>query len=275
MLKTIAHPVTGKTFKMGRRRPIAPGPRFQFRNYVKPSLPAPPETCDYTKPALTELANIYENDELGDCVIACMAHLEGILTADAGVPAASFSNDQITALYSAIGGYVPGDPSTDNGCDEQTALNYWQHRGLVQSKKPTQRHKCSAWMSVDGSNPTEVRTALWLFENLVFGMELPNNWINPMPTGSGFLWGGTRAEPDPDNGHCVCGVGYDPDAVDIDSWGMLGGITYGAIGRYAVPSANGELYTVISQDGIAQATQKAPNGFDWAQLLADFASMQV
>jgi hypothetical protein len=29
----------------------------------------------------------------------------------------------------------------------------------------------------------------------------------------------------------------------------------------------------VSQDGINKAAQKAPNGFDWSQLIADFDSM--
>jgi len=38
-------------------------------------------------------------------------------------------------------------------------------------------------------------------------------------------------------------------------------------------ASHGEVYTVVSQDGINKATQKAPNGFDWSQLIADFDSM--
>ena len=59
----------------------------------------------------------------------------------------------------------------------------------------------------------------------------------------------------------------------FDTWGMTGLMTDAAIAKYATQSANGELYTVVSQDGMDKATQKAPNGFDWSQLTADFDSM--
>jgi hypothetical protein len=54
---------------------------------------------------------------------------------------------------------------------------------------------------------------------------------------------------------------------------MTGLITDTAIAKYATPAANGDLYTVVSQDALNRATQKAPNGFDWSQLIADFDSM--
>jgi len=267
MIKTLTHPVTGQTFRLGRVRPKAVGPRFRLKNYLKLSMPAPPATCDYTGPASMSLSNIYENDTLGDCVIAGMGHVDGVLTANAGDQAV-FTNSQIIALYSAIGGYVPGDPNSDQGCDEQTALNYWQQNGML----PDGSHKIVAWMAVDATSQVEVRTALWLFGNLYFGLELPDDWVNPMPSGPGFTWD-AAGSPDPDNGHCIMGAAYDVDGVTIDTWGMLGKLTNAAITKYAVQSAGGELYTVLSQDWISSVTSKAVNGFDISQLSADLDSM--
>lgn len=266
MLKLLTHPTTGQTFKMGRRRPVARGPRFSLKNYIQKSLPAPPAVCNYAPKATAALEQIYLNDTLGDCVIACMAHTEDVLTGNAGVTPTIYTPQQITKLYSEIGGYMPGNPSTDNGCDEQTALNYWQRTG-----NPLPR--IQAWMAVNGNEPLEVRTALWLFENLMFGVELPDAWVNPMPSASGFTWG-AAGPPDPDNGHCFLGCGYSPSEVIISTWGMTGYIENAAIEKYATTEGQGELYAVISTTAIAKATQKAPNGFDWSQLLADFDSMK-
>lgn len=268
-MKVLTQRSTGRTFKMGRRRPIARGPRFALRNYLKQSLPAPPAAASYAWKAIPALSQMYGNDTLGDCVIACMGHVEGVLTGNAGIPSAVLPESEIISLYSAIGGYVPGDESTDNGCDEQTALNYWQRSGLAGGD-----HKITAWLAVDGSNVVEVKTALWLFENLMFGVELPDTWINPFPSKSGFWWGNAGA-PDTNNGHCFAGVGYDAAAVTISTWGMLGKINYRAIARYATAGAFGELYTVLSPDAISKATAKAPNGFAFAQLAADIAAMGV
>lgn len=269
-MKTLIQPGTGKTFRMGRKRPIARSPRFALKNYLMQSLPAAPSSIDYSAAASHSLSQMYDNDVLGDCVIACMGHIEGVLTANAEEVELIVPQSNIISLYSAIGGYVPGNPATDQGCDEQTALNYWAHHGLTNWKKA--KYKIAAWLAVDGSNLAEVRAAIWLFENLMFGIELPDAWVNPMPQHSGFVWGQAGAA-DPNNGHCVAGVGYSQGGVTISSWGMLGVITNGAVAQYTSGSEGGELYTILSEDAIAKATKKAPNGFNFSQLQADLASM--
>ena len=260
---------TGHYFRLGRNRPVARGPRLSLKNYLMRGVPAPPASVDYSKKAAKALAQMYLNNQLGDCVIAGMAHLVGVFTGNAGDPLAVYSSNQIIALYSAIGGYVPGHPNTDHGCDEQTALNYWQQHGA-----PTQSgaHEIAGWISVDGNDETEYRTALWLFENLYFGLELPNAWINPFPKAPGFVWN-VAGPPIATNGHCVVGVGYTPKGVTICTWGILGLMTDAAIAKYATTVGAGELYTVVSHDALEKATEKAPNGFDWSQLVADFDSM--
>ncbi len=274
-IKTFQHPHSGLTFKLARKRPVARCPRLSLKNYLMHSLPAAPKQCDYTKAASAALSQVYDNNTLGDCVIAGMAHVVGVLTGNAGTPPFIYTSQQIIALYSAIGGYVPGDPSTDQGCDEQTALNYWMHNGACPPNTTLpggDKHNIAGWIAVDATDPVEFRTAMWLFENLYFGIELPDAWVNPIPSASGFVWNVAGA-PDPNNGHCVAGVGYTSKGVTFDTWGMTGLMTNAAIAKYATRTANGELYTVVSMDAIDKATQKAPYGFDWSQLVADFDSM--
>jgi hypothetical protein len=110
---------THRRFKMGRRRPVARCPRFSLRNYLLKDLPAPPASTDYSSKASKALSEMYLNDTLGDCVIAGIGHVVGVLTGGAGKQFI-YNNAQITKLYEEIGGYVPGHPNTDNGCDEQT-----------------------------------------------------------------------------------------------------------------------------------------------------------
>lgn len=266
-IKTVKHPVSGHSFKLGRKRPIARCPRFALKNYLTRGTPAPPASTDYTKAAAKALSEMYDNDTLGDCVIAGMAHVVGVLTGNAGTKPVIYTNKEIIGLYSAIGGYVPGDPSTDQGCDEQTALNYWENNGA-----PSGSHKIAGWMTVDATNQQECETAMWLFENLYFGIELPDAWINPAPSASGFVWDVAGAS-DPNNGHCVVGVGYNATGVTIDTWGMTGTMTWKAVAKYPTQASGGELYTVVSMDALGKASQKAPSGFDWSQLIADFDSM--
>lgn len=253
-------------FKLGRNRPVALGPRLSLKNYLTTALPAPPAALSYQRRARESLHKMYLNDSLGDCVIAAIAHTVGVLTANAG-DQFWYSDEQIVRLYSAIGGYVPGDPSTDNGCDELTALNYWLQNGA-----PAGSHAIAGYVAIDPANAQEIQTALWLFENLFFGLNLPNAWIDPFPSENGFVWDAAGA-PNPNNGHCISCCGYYDGQVVISTWGMTGLITDAAVAKYGAIEAGGGLYAVLSDDAIAAAALKAPNGFDWQQLQADFKAI--
>lgn len=259
------HPLGIKQVVLGRNRPAPGGLKLSFKNYLRGANITVPTSCDYTSKAMNSLSNIYLNDQLGDCVIAGGYHIVGVETGNAtGSPFVANQN-QIIADYSAIGGYVPGNPSTDQGCDEQTAMNYWTSTGFADGSKLT------GWLAVDATNQTEIMQAMYLFENLLFGIELPDTWISPFPSGNGFVW--DVGTPDSNNGHCVAGVGYNSQGVQIDSWGMLGTITWQAIAQLCVAASGGELYVLLTPDQIANGQALAPNGVDWSTLVSDFDAL--
>jgi len=262
-LRRVQAPHLGRPVVLGRRRPVARCPRLTLRHYADVSTPP---TCDYGPKAASSLVDVYLNDQLGDCVIAAGYHLVGVATGNAtGTPFVA-TDAQITADYSAIGGYVPGQPSTDQGCDEQTALNYWTSRGFADGSQ------LCGWLAVDGTDKKTVQTALYLFENLFFGVELPDAWISPFPSADGFTWDVAGAA-DPQNGHAFLGYGYDDKGVTIDTWGLRGTVTYAAIAQYATMAGAGELYVLLTPDLVAKGQSRAPNGFDWSSLVADFDAL--
>ena len=249
----------------GRKRPVPGGYSLKLSHYLRASLPTPPGSTDYTGKAAISLANIYDNDTLGDCVIAGGYHIVGVETANAGSQFTA-TNAQIIADYSAIGVYVPGQPNTDQGCDEKTALGYWTSKGFANGTK------LLGWLAVDPSNLTEVKQALYLFENLYLGLELPDAWVNPFPSGNGFTWDVAGA-PDPENGHCIMGAGYNSNGVTIDTWGMLGTLTWAALQKYCAAAEGGELYVMLTPDQVTKGQTVAPNGISWSQLIADFDAL--
>jgi hypothetical protein len=237
-------------------------------NYMMRGLPAAPKgPLNYPAKASAGLSMILGNDRLGNCTAAGAGHIEDVIraNADSGLP--SVTEAQTIAFYSATTGYNPSDPSTDQGGNEQDVLNYWRDKGFFADGSG----KIKGWLRVNGADPEEIRTALWLFENLYFGVELPDGWINPMPSGNNFTWD-VAGDPDPENGHCFVGVDYADAGVEIDTWGMLGTLTYPAIAKYAA-GGGGELYAVLSPDAVNKASGRAPNGFDVSQLLADFQAL--
>jgi hypothetical protein len=250
---------------MGRRRPVF-RPHFFLRDYLRPGAISAPSACDYSAAAATSLGDIYLNQQLGDCVIAAGYHMLGVETGNAGD--LFIANDaQIIADYSAIGGYNPNNPSSDQGCDEVTALNYWCNKGFADGSK------LYGWLAADASSKLEIQSAIYLFENLIITMELPDQWITPTtPTASGFTWD-VDGPSDQNNGHCVTGIGYNPSGVKIATWGLLGVLTYEAIAQYCTQANSGGLYVVLTPDQLARGQAKAPNGVDWATLIQDFNAM--
>ena len=265
-VKRIYAPHLGRHVCLGRRRPPPGRPKLHLHNYLLSALPTPPATCDYSSAAQAALSKVYLNDQLGDCVIAGGLHVRGVTSGNAGTPIL-FSDAQVTQDYSAIGGYVPGDPRTDNGCNEQDALNYWTSTGFPDGIK------LNGWLAVDATNQQELQTALWLFENLYHGVELPDDWVGKdMPQANGFVWD-VAGSPDPGNGHCIMSCGYSAAGLWTDTWGLLGTVTWAALAQYMVPDAGGACYVLLSPDMIAAAQQIAPNGINWAQLIADFDAL--
>jgi hypothetical protein len=254
-------------FRFGRQRPAVKGSRYHLRDYFLTVLPEPPTTTDWTQKALPFLANVLANDQLGDCLSAGLFHIDGVMLANAGEPI-PYTAQNVIDFYSAACGYVAGDPSTDNGSDEKTVLDYAEQHGLL----PDGSHKLTAWVEIDATNEQEVRQAIYLFENAYICVELPNEYVSPFPAGDGFTWD-VAGDPNPEQGHCFVALGYSDEGVLIDTWGMLGVMTWAALAKYASPSSNGSLATLLSPDSIIAASKKSPIGFDMSQLLIDINSI--
>ena len=252
---------------MGRRHPVVLGPRLSLKKYLnRLDLAAVPPQADYSKPAMPVLTDIFDSDNLGNCVIAAGYHVVGLATGNGG-DLFHATNDQIIADYSAISGYDPNNPkNTDNGCDEVTALNYWCEHGFADGTKGL------SLVAVDATNQQETATAMYLFENLFLAMDLPDQWITPMPDSSGFVWD-VAGDPVVKNGHAVAGVGYNTNGIIIDSWGFLGTVTWKAIAKYCTQANGGGLYVLLTSNQLAKGQTKAPNGVDWIKLIRHFNIM--
>ncbi len=256
----------GRSVRMGRRRPPPGRPKLHLKNYLlKPELPAPPPSVDYMTKAAPALAQTYLNSVLGDCFEAWAAHAIGIWTANGAGEPMIFPDQQVQAAYSAWGGYVAGNAASDQGTVEQDGLTLWQSNGF--SPGTANAHKIAGWVAIDGTNPVLTRTAINLFENLTFGVELPQAWLDANPE-EGFVWD-VAGNPDADNGHAFGSAAYEPGMLKIATWGITGWMTDAAVTRYTASSAQGELYAVLSPEVIVRGTQKAPNSVDWTALLSD------
>lgn len=259
----VQHPDTKANYHFGRNRPNVHPMRTLAKYACSPHgtiLPAAPSVVDYFS-GVSALSDVLANDRLGDCTSAGALHITESITARAGSPVV-FTADDAIDFYSLATGYVRGNPNSDQGGDEVTVLETWRTRGL--DGRGT--HAIAGWIHVDPTNVPLLRSIVWLFGNLYFGVELPDTWTAaPSP---GFLW--TPGTPDPNQGHCFVGLGANDQGVQVDSWGMMGTITYEAMAALCCDAAGGMLYAVLTKESLAAASALSPSGCDWSQLVADF-----
>lgn len=237
--------------------------RLPLRNYMLRGFPSPPDAVDYTTNALNAgLRDVLGNDENGDCTIAAAYHAMQLFLANAGQSDPNLNAQDCLNLYYHLTG---GD---DTGLDEQTVLTHWQTCGLT----PDGSHKLAGFVGINPTDEVQVKTALWLFENVYFGVGLPDAWVNNLPSSDGFTWG-LAGPADHEHGHAFIGCGYQNGGVKIDTWGLFGTMPFGAVAYYCSINQGGQLFTVLSPEVIDRASARCPAGFDWTQLQADFQAL--
>lgn len=209
------------------------------------------------------------NDQLGDCTIAGACHMFAAMAVYGGHPEPLFSDAEITTAYSAVSGYVPGDPGTDNGADMQTVLEYLKATGMTDTTGKT--HKAAGYaMFGNPADETLLAQVLDTFGSVYVGVELPASAEREFAAGQPWDW-----QPDSQiaGGHCIVlqrrsvgGTGV----LDYVTWGAVTKATRGFQWHYAGPpyNANGEAFAVVTEDWVA-ANGDSVSGLDLGQLLSD------
>lgn len=242
--------------KLGRLRSIHDKRTLWLSSYlVKPvHLPAPPLDRDWS-PAVTVPWGMMKNDEVGDCVLAAAGHAIMQWSFNAG-HGFTPSDADILKAYSDVGGYVPGDSSTDNGADPLTALKYWRKVGIG-------GHKIGAFLAINPGRPDQFVHAINLFECAYLALGLPlaaqEMKVWDVPTGQKLTgaW-----EPWSWGGHMVESPKYDAGGIPVVTWGELKTMTWRFLLSYC-----DEAYIALSEDMLNEG--KSPLGFDMEALKRD------
>lgn len=254
------------SFHLGKLPTIADPRSLKLSRYLlpltptlPPTLPTPPPVVNYNGPP--SINTMLLNDRLGNCVITAMIHYTQQMAAADGNPIPVPTEEEVIQNYSEIGGYVPGDSSTDRGCVMLHALKHWRNTGLLIAGA---RHKIGAFATVDYKDPVEFQTALYLFGGIFSGFALPTAiqsspvWPRPSYTCK-WRWGSW-------GGHAVTQSAYDrsiPNIYSTKTWGMLVPTHQKFVTRYC-----DEAYVVLSESWLGP-DNLCPAGVDQARLLLD------
>jgi hypothetical protein len=241
--------------KYGKLAPKFNPKTLLLSKYLLPSaLPPPPEkrAWEYAVPDTTWAQSMLGNDQVGDCVIAAMLHYIMAATANTGKPV-TFTTDQAIQIYSAITGYVPGDPSTDNGTAWTDALEFWQTNGIF-------GHYILGWASIQFQNLTSLRQGVDIFGATLIGTAVTESMENQF--GAGQPWnppfsGGTVGL------HGIPMLGYGSQGQTVITWAAR------EQEDLTAPSLHDEAYVPVTQDWLDSATGLAPNTLDLDTLNAD------
>ena len=249
--------------KLGRRPPRHTGKTRRSLMVMNAHLtalgPAPAATNDYVAAVKVPWRYMW-NDQLGDCVCADTGHTMMLRTANTGgivIPSAN----EILKLYEEVGGYVPGDPSTDQGCDEVTMEEFLQKTGFI-------GHKLDQYGSVDFANFAHLVWTVQLFGSCRLGINLPNWAENAFS--DGHPWGTPPAGADTTiaGGHDVPLVDYRNGYFKCVTWGQIQLVSMEFLNMYC-EEAHAELdFDWIRKQG------EAPSGFNLNQLAADLAAVE-
>jgi hypothetical protein len=195
-----------------------------------------------------------------NCTCATVGHEIEAWTAYASAEV-TLAQDDILALYEAVGGYVPGDPSTDNGCEIQDVLAYWQRTGVG-------GHKIAAYAALgDCTNLALMKECLQTFGTVYLGINCPQSAETQFSAGE--VWTVVPGSPNA-GGHAIPLQRWDNAALgdlEVVTWGSLQRMTMAFAAEYVE-----EAWVPVSADWLT-ASGDTVTGFNLAQLEADLAAV--
>jgi hypothetical protein len=144
--------------------PRTPGLRGPLRmhKYLSELPPAPPSLSRMSiVPA--DQWKMYDNDTIGDCTMAAIAHMLMLITVQSGTMFTPDPKDIRSIYFQLTGG-------ADTGLDLPTVLNYWRDTGIA-------GHKILQWGDIDPQDMERQRQAMWVFGAVDQAAQVPSSML--------------------------------------------------------------------------------------------------
>jgi hypothetical protein len=165
---------------LGKKAAVA-DPRVPKFSMVQKRLPAAQPSNWY---AAVGNWQVLANDDHSCCVQAAIFHALLQFSTYAGSPITPLDAD-VLKLYEQQG-YVPGDPTTDNGSyvlGPTGVLPYWHTTGIMCNGK---LNKLTAFFHIEDTNPESWKQGISIFAGNMIGMQLPEYIVGPVETP--YVW---------------------------------------------------------------------------------------
>jgi hypothetical protein len=191
------------------------------------------------------------NDTLGDCGPAGIDH--GFMQTNtlAGKPI-QFDPANTISDYSAITGYNPDDPNSDQGTDMQTAYSYVTKTGMID--KAGKRHKIGAYLGLNNTQ-AQLQEVIYIYDRAGIGFNFPSYAMTAFNNGQAWDYKPGQKYTI-DGGHYVEGIYYDATGVTVVTWGKEQLMTWAFFLKFC-----DESYLLVD-DELLNAQGLTPNGLN-------------
>jgi hypothetical protein len=247
-------------FKLGKLPARPDAVQLKFAKYIdRTALPTPP--AEFGHDRLITTWPMLANDRLGDCVIAGGLHETQLWCASAR-KTVTVSDAAAIRNYTAITGYDPEDPNSDQGTDMEAAAKYRRKTGLVDANG--KRHKIAAYVALTPGDTQQLATAMWLFGAVGVGIEFPAFAMDQFDDRK--PWDVQRTNSHVEGGHYIPAVGRHGGFINVVTWGREISMSPAFYQKYA-----DECVAYLSTEMLTSG--KSLEGFDLAALRADLAAI--
>lgn len=200
------------------------------------------------------------NDKWGDCVLAGAGH-ETMLWNKEANKIVNITEQNALSDYSAITGFDPNNPASDQGTDMQVAASYRRKTGVLDAQ--AKRHKVSAYLAVAPGNKTQLKVAMYFFSAVGIGIKFPSSAMDQFNAGKPWT---VVAGSDIEGGHYVPAVGYDQSYIYVVTWGQVQKMSWAFFEKYC-----DEAIVYLSAEFLKDG--KSLEGFNATQLAADLKAL--
>jgi hypothetical protein len=241
--------VTAPTaYKLGRK-PNSGKPRVSLAPELVEASYSPPPAVDYYSAVPADSWGMDGNDAVGDCTCADVDHEIKAVEVSARNAETASTDAEVLAAYSAITGYTPDDPSSDQGAEMQDVRAYWQKTGFTLGGK---LHKILLFAEVQHSDTTLVRWCLDQIGAVGLGVNFPSSAMDQFNANE--PWSVVEGS-DVEGGHAIALVGYDSEFWYVLTWGKVQKVEPAWFAKYVE-----EAWISLSEDFINSASGDDPRG---------------
>ena len=181
------------------------------------------------------------NDRYGDCVFAMIGHVIQALSTYGQGATVTVTDTDVLAAYSAVTGFDPADPATDQGTVIQDALGYWRKHGIA-------GHKILAFAQIDHTDRAQVDAAIDQFGAVLLGINFPAAAMDQFNAGQ--PWDVAAHDGGIEGGHAIPAGYYSTPAgrSRIVTWARVQDMTDAFWDRYVE-----EAWVVVAPEWLSAA----------------------